>query len=76
MSSKEENKCVKIATDITVLIALVTGVGYLGKKILNENFLGDPSSNIMNFLKFTGTLAGSMELKTYLEDQKIIPKSL
>ena len=32
MSSKEENKLVKIATDTAVLMALVTGVGYLGKR--------------------------------------------
>ena len=27
----------------------------------------------MNYLKLTGVLAGSMGLKTYLEDKKIIP---
>ena len=27
----------------------------------------------MNYAKFTGVLAGSMALKTYLEDQKILP---
>ena len=30
----------------------------------------------MNYAKFTTVLAGSMALKTYLEDQKIIPKSI
>ena len=44
--------------------------------MLKENFLGDPSSSIMNYAKFTTVLAGSMALKTYLEDQKIIPKSI
>ena len=55
---------------------ITAGVGYLAKKILKENFLGDPSSNVMNYAKFTGVLAGSMALKTYLEDQKILPKSI
>ena len=76
MSGKEENKLIKIATNAAVLMALVTGVGYVGKKVLKENFLGNPSSNLMNYLKFTGVLAGSMELKTYLEDKKIIPQTL
>ena len=72
----EQNKLVKIVTDSAVLVGLSAGVGYLAKKILKENFLGDPSSNVMNYAKFTGVLAGSMALKTYLEDQKILPKSI
>ena len=43
--------------------------------MLKENFLGDPSSSIMNYAKLTTVLAGSMALKTYLEDPKITPKS-
>ena len=72
----EQNKLVKMVTDSAVLVGLSAGVGYLAKKILKENFLGDPSSNVMNYVKFTGVLAGSMALKTYLEDQKILPKSI
>ena len=70
----EQNKLVKTVTDSAV-IGLTAGVGYLAKKMLKENFLGDPSSSIMNYAKFTAVLVGSMALKTYLEDQKIIPKS-
>ena len=66
----EQNKLVKMVTDSAVLVGLSAGVGYLAKKILKENFLGDPSSNVMNYVKLTGVLAGSMALKTYLEDQK------
>ena len=66
-----------MVTDSAVLVGLTAGVGYLAKKILKQkNFLGDPSSNVMNYAKFTGVLAGSMALKTYLEDQKILPKSI
>ena len=72
----EQNKLVKTVTDSSILVGLAAGVGYLSKKSLKENFLGDPSSNIMNYVKFTAVLAGSMALKTYLEDQKIIPKSI
>ena len=72
----EQNKLVKMVTDSAVLVGLSAAVGYLAKKILNEHFLGDPSSNVMNYAKFTGVLAGSMVLKTYLEDQKILPKSI
>ena len=72
----EQNKLVKTVTDSAVLVGLTAGVGYLAKKMLKENFLGDPSSSIMNYVRFTAVLAGSMALKTYLEDQKIIPKSI
>ena len=30
----------------------------------------------MNYVKFTEVLAGSIALNTYLEDKKIIPKSI
>ena len=73
----EQNKLVKTVTDSAVLIGLTAGVGYfIAKKMLKENFFGDPSSSIMIYAKFTTVLAGSMALKTYLEDQKIIPKSI
>ena len=37
----EQNKLVKMVTDSAVLVGLSAGVGYLAKKILKENFLGD-----------------------------------
>ena len=32
-----------------------------------------PTSNVMNYTKFTAVIAGSIALKRYLKDQKIIP---
>ena len=72
----EQNKLVKTLIDSAVLVGLAAGVGYLAKKMLKENFLGDPSNSVMNYDKFTVVLAGSMALKTYFENQKIIPKSI
>ena len=72
----KQNKLVKTVTDSAVLVGLAAGVGYLAKKMLKEIFLGDPSNSVMNYVKFTAVLAGSMALKSYLEDQKIIPKSI
>ena len=66
----EQNKLIKMVTDSAVLVGLTAGVGYLAKKILKENFLGDPSSNVMNYAKFTGVLAGSMALKLILKIRK------
>ena len=43
----EQNKLIKMVTDSAVLVGLTAAVGYLAKKILKENFLGDPSSNVM-----------------------------
>ena len=76
MSGKEENKLVKVVTDAAVLMGITAGIGFVAKKMLKENFLGDPSSNVMNYAKFTGVLAGCTALKTYLENQKILPKNL
>ena len=34
------------------------------------------SANVMNYVKFTAVMAGSIALKQYLEDQKILPDSV
>ena len=72
----QQNKLVKTVTDSAVMVGLAAGVGYIAKKMLKENFLGDPSTSVMNYGKGTAFLAGIMALKTYLEDQKIRPKQL
>ena len=72
----QQNKLVKTVTDSAVMVGLAAGVGYIAKKMLKENFLGDPSKSVMNYGKWTAFLTGSMALKTYLEDQKIFPKQL
>ena len=72
----QQNKLVKTVTGSAVIVGLAAGVGYIAKKMLKENFLGDPSTSVMNYRKWTAILAGSMALKTYLEDQKILPKQL
>ena len=47
----EQNKLVKMVTDSAVLVGLSAGVGYLAKKILKENFLGDPFSKVMKIMR-------------------------
>lgn len=76
MSSSSENKLVKTAMDAAVVVGIAAGVGYLGKKVIKENFLGDPSSSISNYGKWVLVLGSSMYLKQYLEDQKILPKNM
>ena len=51
-------------------------MGLVCKKILKENLTGDPSANAMNYVKFTAVMAGSIALKKYLEDQKILPTNV
>ena len=71
-----DNKLVKAITDAAVLTGLVAGIGWIAKKAVKENFTSDPSSNAMNYVKFTAVMAGSIALKQYLEDQKILPSSI
>ena len=71
-----DNKLVKAVTDSAVLVGLAAGVGYIAKKVLRENFLGDPSTNVMNYVKWTAVLAGSIALKDYLEEKKVLPNSI
>ena len=68
-----QNKLMKTVTDSAFLVGSGAGVGYLSNKMLKENFLCDPSTSVMNYCKWTVVLTAFMALKTYLEDQKIVP---
>ena len=66
-----DNKLVKTIMDAATL----TGIGWIAKKVVKENFTADPSTNVMNYAKFTAVMAGSVALKQYLEDQNILSES-
>ena len=68
-----DNKLVKSVLDAATITGLVAGIGWIVKKAARENFTADPSANVMNYVKFTAVMAGSIALKKYLEDQKILP---
>lgn len=67
-----DNKVVKTVLDAA---SLVVGIGFVAKKMFKKSFTSDPSGSIENYLMFTGVMAGSIALKKYLEDQKILPTS-
>ena len=71
-----DNKLVKTILDAATLTGLVAGIGWVSKKTVKENLTSDPSSNVMNYGKFTAVMAASIALKKYLEDQKILPDSV
>ena len=71
-----DNKLVKSVLDAATITALVAGIGWIAKKVVKEPFTSDPSSNVLNYVKFTAVMAGSIALKKYLEDQKILPTSM
>ena len=68
-----DNKLVKTIMAAATLTGIAAGIGWIGKKVVKENFTKDPSSNVMNYAKFTAVMAGSIALKQYLEEQKILP---
>ena len=71
-----ENKLVKTVTDSVVLVGLSAFMGWVSKKALKETITGDPSTSIMNYGKWVVVLSIGMYVKTYLEDQKILPTSV
>ena len=71
-----DNKLVKAIMVAATLTGLTAGIGWVAKKVVKENFTSDPSSNVMNYVKFTAVMAGSIVLKNYLQDQKILPDSV
>ena len=66
-----DNKLVKTITDAATLTGLAAGISFIVKKVLKENFTADPSGSVMNYVKFTAVMAGSVALKRYLDNQKI-----
>ena len=62
--------------DAATLTGFAAGIGWIARKVVKENMTADPSANIMNYVKFTAVMAGSIALKRYLEDQKILPDSV
>ena len=71
-----DNKLVKTILDAATLTGIVAGIGWVSKKAVKENLTSDPSSDIMNYVKFTAVMTGAIALKKYLEDQKILPDSV
>jgi len=71
-----DNELVKTFIEAGTLTGLAAGIGWAAKKVVRENLTSDPSSSFMNYEKFTAVMAGSIALKTYLEDQKILPDSV
>ena len=71
-----DNKLVKSILDAATITGLVAGIEWIGRKTIKENFTADPSANIMNYVKFTAAMAGSIALKKYLDDLKILPDNL
>ena len=71
-----DNKLVKTILDGAVLTGIAAGIGWVSKKTVKENVTSDPSSNLMNYAKFTAVMAASIALKKYLEDQNILPDSV
>ena len=66
-------KLVKTILDAATLTGIAAGIGWITKKVAKENFTPDPSSNLMNYAKSSAVMAGSIALRKYLEEQKILP---
>ena len=68
-----DNKFVKTIMDAATLTGLAAGIGWASKKVIKEELTANPATN---WVKFTVVMAGSLALKNYLEDKKIIPNSV
>ena len=71
-----DNKLVKTTFEAATLTDFASGIGWVAKKVVKEKFTSEPSSNVMNYAKFTTVMAGSIALKKYLKDQTILPDNV
>ena len=67
------NKLVQTIIEAATLTGIAAGIGWVSKKVLKENLTPDPSSNVMNFVKFTAVMTGCIFARNYLEKEKILP---
>ena len=58
---------------VKALTGLASGLGWVVKKVIKEPMTSDPSSNLMNYVKFTVVIAASIATRRYVEEQKILP---
>ena len=65
----------KTVEQAAVLTSIVAAIGWVGKKALKETFTGDPSSSVMNYVKMTAAMTGSIALRDYLIKEKYLPSS-
>ena len=68
-----DNKLVKTIMEAATLTGLAAGIGWIAKNTVKQNFTLGPSGSLENYAKFTAVMAGSIALRQYLEDQKILP---
>jgi len=71
-----DNKLLKTIMEAVTLTGLAAGIGWVSKKVLKEDATANPSTNIMNYIKFTSVMAASIVLMDYLNKQKILPDSV
>jgi len=64
-----DNKLVKTIMDAATVTGLAAGIGWASKKVLKEDVTANPSTNVMNYVKFTAVMAVSFAIKQYLEDK-------
>jgi len=60
-----DNKLVKTIMDAATLTGLAAGIGWASKKVLKEDVAANPSTNVMNYVKFTTVMAASIAAKDY-----------
>ena len=71
-----DNKVVKTIMEAATLTGLAAGIGWAAKNVSKHSFTQDPGNSLMNYVKFTALMAGSIALKKYLEDQKILANNV
>ena len=59
-----DNKLVKTILDAAILTGIAAGIGWVSKKTVKENVTSDPSSNVMNYVKFTAVMAAPSRRKS------------
>ena len=67
-----DNNIVKTLSSSATLTGLAAGIGWVAKKVIKEPMISDPSSNLMNYVKFTVVIAASISVKQYLENAQPI----
>ena len=60
----------------SVVVGLTSGYGYVIKKLAKQSFTPDPSTDLMNSIKFLLPVSAAFVTKRFLQEKGYIPKRI
>lgn len=60
--SSSDYKLIKTVMDVETLTSLLVSICWIGRKLVKENYMSNPSRSTMSYVKFTAAIAASIAM--------------